>query len=100
MAPMRWPTSIASSTDLPSARAPRKPPANASPAPFVSTICADSSFWTAYVLGDSERPTADGVEHATMVDDSPWVMTTRRGVAVFFFGSSASLVAIVGMSLV
>ena len=47
MAPILWPTSIASSTDLPSPRAPRNPPANASPAPFVSTIWDDSSLPTA-----------------------------------------------------
>lgn len=100
MAPSLCPTSTASSTVLPSARAPRKPPAKASPAPFVSTIADSASLVTGYVLGEVERPDCAGSDDATMVESEPWVMTTRRGRDEFFFGSAASLVAISARSLV
>lgn len=94
MRPILCPTSTDSATDLPSARAPRNPPANASPAPFVSTIDSFASASTGYVsvLSDSDV--------ATTVDEAPWVMTTTRGVAVFDLGDAASFLAISEMSLV
>lgn len=96
--PILWPASTASSTLLPSARAPRNPPANASPAPFVSTILSAASAETGYVW----RPegTSDDEVDAATVDEAPCVMTTMRAVDSFFLGRAASFWAMVGMSLV
>ena len=82
--PSLCPTSIHSSRSLPCARAPKNPPANMSPAPFVSTIFDDSSLGTGYVLGFSSvvlrlDELYEGEDEETRVDSAPWVMITSRG---------------------
>ena len=63
------------------------------PAPFVSTIFAGSIFQTGKVSVADCPPTA------TMVGSVPWVMTTTRGLAVFFLGRSASAFAMSEISV-
>lgn len=94
MEPILCPASTHSSTLLPATHAPRNPPANASPAPFVSTISSSLSGCTAYTLGLSGLS-----DETTTVDSAPWVMTTMRGRDALDLGSIAMALATAGMFL-
>jgi hypothetical protein len=93
MAPILCPARTASSTDLPETSAPRKPPAKASPAPLVSTICWSSRRSTGKIFGLS-----GSAAETTIVDSEPWVMMTVRERDGFDFGSSAIDLAVAEMS--
>lgn len=93
MAPILCPARTAESTDLPATSAPRKPPAKASPAPFVSTICSSVRAETGKVVGLS-----GSVAETRIVDLEPWVITTVRGREGFALGSVAMDLAMAGIS--
>ncbi len=102
--PSLWPVSMHTSSGLPRASEPRKPPANMSPAPLVSMIWSSASLDTGKVLGFGSASVRlalmaaealeDGEDEATMVDSAPWVITTSRGRDAFDFGRLAMVVAI------
>ncbi|KAG8837825.1 hypothetical protein FRB91_007901 [Serendipita sp. 411] len=58
------------------------PPANASPAPFPSTISSSDNFWIGYIWGVSGF-----AELTTTVESAPRVIITTRGLAKFDFGN-------------
>jgi hypothetical protein len=93
MAPNLCPARTASSKVLPDTSAPRKPPANASPAPLVSTICPSSRRVTGKTFGLS----GSAAETAT-VELGPWVIMTVRGREGFDLESFAIELAMVGIS--
>lgn len=93
MAPILCPARTASSTDLPETIAPRKPPAKASPAPLVSTICWSSRRSTEKIFGLSAS-----AAQTTIVESEPWVMMTVRGRDGFDLGSNAIDLAVAEMS--
>ena len=90
-----WPASTHLSMSLPSTYAPMNPPAKASPAPFVSTICELSNFSTGYTFGLSASEVL-----TRMVEFSPCVKITVRGREALALGRSAMALAIAGISLV
>jgi len=94
MAPILCPASTHSSKLLPATQAPMNPPANASPAPLVSTIWSSVNAWTGWIFGDS-----GSVPLTTTVDSAPWVITTIRGREVLDLGNIAMALATAGRSV-
>ena len=95
MTPNLWPTSTASSMLFPETYAPKNPPANASPAPLVSTINSFAIGVTGYTLCSSSFPPS-----TTIVASAPCVITTTRGRAVLTLRYFAIPLAISEMSVV